>query len=77
MLYYNTHFIRHSDDNVILQFCITHQHGGSKIELLEELGDEDVDAHKVVLVVVFDIADDVSEPLVMFLSAGYPDEVNL
>ena len=63
--------------NQFLEIDETYQHSGSEIELLEELSDEDMDTDEVIGVVVFDITDDVSEPLVVLLGTGHPDEVHL
>ena len=55
----------------------THQHGGPEVKLVKELGDEDMDLHKVLCVLLLNLTDDVGQPLKLVLSTCYPDEVNL
>ena len=55
----------------------THQHGGSEVKFVEELGDEDVILHKTLLISFFSFLDDLSKPLPLLLSTGHPDEEHL
>ena len=56
---------------------ISHQHSGSEVKLVKELGNEDVSLHKVLLVGILNILDDLSKPLPLLLSTGHPDEEHL
>ena len=55
----------------------TYQHGGPEVKLVEELGDEDVDLHKIFRVLLLNLTDDVGQPLKLVLGTSHPDEVNL
>ena len=55
----------------------THQHSSSKVKLVVELSDEDVDTDEIILIFLLHFTNDVSQPLEMFLSTSHPDEVNL
>ena len=54
-----------------------YQHGGSQIKLAEELCDEDVYFHQPLAVCLLNLSDQVSEPLILVLGTGHPDEVKL
>ena len=54
-----------------------YQHSGSQVKLVKELGDEDVDFDQALLVSFFHLTDDVSEPLVLLLGTGHPNEEHL
>lgn len=57
--------------------CVTYQHGGSQVKFAEELCDEDVDFHQSFAICLFNLPDQVSEPLILILCACDPDEVKL
>ena len=56
---------------------VAHQHGCTEVKLVKELSDKDVVLHKSLLVGILNVTDDVSEPLVLLLSTGHPDEEHL
>ena len=47
----------------MIYLCISHQHGGSEVKLVEELRDEDVHLEHVGHVLPLDVSQDVDEPL--------------
>ena len=55
----------------------THQHSGTEVKLVEELGDKDVVFNKFLGVSFLHILNDVSKPLPLLLATGDPDEENL
>lgn len=63
--------------NSTFSYCQTYQHGGSEVKLVKELCNKDVCLHQVILVSIFHLANNLSEPLVLFLSTGNPDEEDL
>lgn len=58
-------------------YISTYQHGGPEVKFVKELGDEDVDLHKIFRVLLLNLTDDVGQPLKLMLSTSDPDEVNL
>ena len=56
---------------------LPYQHGGSDVELLLELSDEDVHGDEVLVVLLLDFSDDICHPLELLLCARHPDEVHL
>ena len=54
-----------------------YQHSGTKVKLVEELGDEDVIFYQTLCVCVFHILDDVGEPLPLLLATCHPNEKHL
>ena len=73
-LFYNPEF-----DARISQYITVcaYQHGGPEVELLPELGDEDVHADQVLGVVLLHLTDDVRHPLKLLLGTRDPQEVHL
>lgn len=62
----------------LLEMTLTDvQHGGPEVKFVKELGDEDVDLHKIFCVLLLNLTDDVGQPLKLMLSTSDPDEVNL
>ena len=57
--------------------CTTHQHSGSEIKLVQQLGDKDVHFHQTFSVSFLNLSDHISEPLILLLCAGDPQEVHL
>ena len=55
----------------------THQHSGSEIKFIKELGNEDVILHKALLISFLGLPDDLSEPLPLLLRTSHPDEEDL
>ena len=55
----------------------TDQHGGAKIEFMEELGDKDVDLEGILLVESFDLLQHIHKPFEVFMGWANPEEVNL
>ena len=47
----------------MIYLCISHQHSGSEVKLVEELRDEDVHFEHVGHVLPLDVSQDVDEPL--------------
>ena len=62
--------------NVIVNVVLfkAHQHGGSEVKFVEELGDEDVVLHQVVGVSLFNVTDDLGKPLILLLGTRHPNE---
>ena len=58
-------------------YVLTHQHGGSEVELVKELCDKDVVFDQSLGISFLDILDDVGEPLPLLLAAGHPDKEHL
>ncbi len=52
----------------------THQHSGTEVKFIKELGDKDVVLHKSFGVSFLNITDDVSKPFVLLLCTSCPDE---
>ncbi len=64
----------------LYSLCIyvsAHQHGGTEVKLVKELSDEDVHLYQSLLVSLLDLTDNVSEPFVLLLRTGDPDEEHL
>lgn len=61
----------------MFQTSTTYEHGRSQVELVEELCDEDVHLEHVCHVFVFNVAQDVDEPLEVTMRRADPEEVNL
>lgn len=55
----------------------SHQHSGSEVKFIKELGDKDVILHKTLLISFFSFLDDLSKPLPLLLSTSHPDEEHL
>lgn len=55
----------------------TYQHGGSKIELMEELRDEDVDFEDIGDILPLYVTKDVDKPLEVLVRRTYPEEIHL
>ena len=55
----------------------TYQHGGAKIEFMEELGDKDVDLEGILLVESFHLFQHIHKPFEVFMGWANPEEVNL
>ena len=56
---------------------MTDEHRGAKIELVKELRDEDVRLDDFLFVNLLDTAQDVQQPLELFLVGCHPNEVHL
>ena len=61
----------------MIYLCISHQHGGSEVKLVEELRDEDVHFEHVGHVLPLDVSQDVDEPLEVAVRRTDPEEVDL
>ena len=61
----------------MIYLCVSHQHGGSEVKLVEELRDEDVHLEDVGYVLLLDVAQHVHEPLEGPLRRRDPQKVNL
>jgi len=53
------------------------QHSSSKIELVQQLSNEDVDFEDSLGIFLFQISDDVNEPFKSSLTSAHPEEVDL
>ena len=54
-----------------------YQHRSPQIEFVEELSDEDVGLKKLPGIEVFDVFENVNEPLVVTMTGADPEEVDL
>lgn len=55
----------------------THQHSGSEVKLLEELGDKEMALYCLQMVGFLCLSQDVYEPFPLFLTASHPYKVQL
>ena len=55
----------------------SYQHGRAQIEFLVELSNENVNVDELILILVFDLANDIRKPFKLLLRARNPDEIEL